>query len=89
MDHVGWTSWNTVMSHYHSPDDVTSAYGIDPIIRLKDFLRLTGIGRSTAYALMGSGALERPIRISERAIGWRASTVKAFIDSRMPNRGQS
>jgi prophage regulatory protein len=55
---------------------------IDRLVRLKEFLRLTGLGRSTVYKLISEGLLERPIHISTRTIGWHASTVRAFIESR-------
>jgi prophage regulatory protein len=54
---------------------------LDPIIRLKEFLRLTGLGRSTVYNLISEGKIERPLLISSRAIGWRASTVDAYLRS--------
>ncbi len=56
--------------------------GVDPIVRLKEFLRLTGLGRSTVYKLIGQGDLDRPLRISARSIGWRQSTVSAWLNSR-------
>ena len=55
---------------------------IDRLVRLKEFLRLTGLGRSTVYKLISQGLLERPVRISARTIGWHSSTVRAFIESR-------
>jgi prophage regulatory protein len=55
---------------------------IDRLVRLKEFIRVTGLGRSTVYKLISEGLLERPIRISARIIGWRVSTVRAFIESR-------
>ena len=56
--------------------------GIDPIIRLPAFLNITGLRRATAYRMMALGLLERPVRISQRAVGWRLSTIQAFLDSR-------
>jgi prophage regulatory protein len=55
---------------------------IDPIVRLRDFLQMTGLGRATAYRMMALGLLDRPLRISQRAVGWRLSTIQAFLDSR-------
>ena len=56
--------------------------GIDPIIRLPEFLQMAGLGRATVYRMMALGLLERPVRISQRAVGWRLSTIQAFLDSR-------
>jgi prophage regulatory protein len=55
---------------------------IDPIIRLKDFLRLTGLGRSTVYKLMADGVLARPLKIGVRAVGFRTSYVNTFLQGR-------
>ena len=44
---------------------------VDRLIRLKEFLRLTGLGRSTVYKFIAQGELERPLRITERTVGWR------------------
>ena len=57
-------------------------YGIDPIIRLREFLGLAGVSRATVYRMMALGLLKRPVRLSQRAVGWRQSTVKEFLDSR-------
>ncbi len=61
---------------------------LDPVIRLKAFLRLTGLGRSTVYKMIANGTIERPFKVSARVIGWRASTVKSFLDLRMTDGGQ-
>jgi prophage regulatory protein len=66
----------------------TSLAGVDPIVRLQDFLRITRLGRSTIYRLINEGVIERPLQISTRTVGWRASVVKAFLDSRPVSGGQ-
>lgn len=72
------------MSQYAHPANLqTVAFTeVDPIIRLKEFLRLTGLGRSTVYKMISEGSIERPLRISVRAIGWRASSINSFLNSR-------
>lgn len=60
---------------------------LDPIVRLKEFLRLTGLGRSTVYKLIKTGTIDRPLLISSRAIGWRMSTVDAFLNSLRARQG--
>lgn len=62
--------------------DLPSPIYIDPLIRLKDLIQLIGLGRSTVYKMISQGLLEPPVRISERTVGWRSSTVQAFIESR-------
>jgi len=55
---------------------------VDYIIRLKEFLHITGLGRSTVYKLINDGVIERPLQISVRAVGWRMSSVTKFLNSR-------
>ena len=55
---------------------------LDRIIRLKEFLRLTGLGRSTVYKMISLGVIDRPVQIGERAVGLRMSSVTKFLNSR-------
>jgi prophage regulatory protein len=55
---------------------------VDRIVRFKEFLNLTGLGRSTVYKLIHEGKLTRPLKIGARAVGWRASYVNSFLESR-------
>jgi predicted DNA-binding transcriptional regulator AlpA len=48
---------------------------------------LCGIGRTTAYNLIRSGALEAPLKLGPRACGWRLSTLDAFLNSRPKVKG--
>ena len=40
--------------------------GIDPIVRLREFLHIAGLSRATVYRMLALGLLERPVRISQR-----------------------
>ena len=67
------------MSHRvesHSP----SGGGIDPIIRLFDFVAISGLGRTTVNTLIRKGVLPTPIKLGVRACGFRRSTVEAFLE---------
>jgi prophage regulatory protein len=55
----------------------------DPIIRLKTVLARTGLSRSTLYRRMRAGAFPRNVQISERCVGWRESTIDAWLRSPM------
>lgn len=55
---------------------------LDRIIRLKEFLRLTGLGRSTVYKMISDGVIDRPVQIGKRAVGLRLSSVTKFLNSR-------
>lgn len=52
------------------------------IIRLPEVIGATQLSRSTIYRLLGSGAFPRPMKLSERAIGWRWDEVEAWLSTR-------
>jgi len=52
------------------------------IIRLPEVIGATQLSRSTIYRLLGSGAFPRPMKLSERAIGWRRDELDAWLTSR-------
>ena len=39
-----------------------------------------GLKRSTIYQRIQEGTFPRPIRLGERAVGWRASDIEQFLD---------
>ena len=43
---------------------------------------ITGLSRSTIYALMDDGEFPRPVRIGRRAVAWRDSDLTAWLASR-------
>ena len=54
----------------------------DVIYRRPDVERMTGLSRSTLYAMMTAGEFPRPVKLGRRAVGWRGSDVAAWLDSR-------
>ena len=62
--------------------------GIDPIISVREFMRITDLSRATVYRRFALGLLERPVRISQRRGGLRLSTTQSFLDSRPTARGE-
>lgn len=52
------------------------------ILRRPDFEQLTGLSRSTIYAMISEGAFPRPVRLGKRAVGWHASVVEDWLNSR-------
>lgn len=54
----------------------------DRIIRPREVRQmLGGIGKSTLWRWVNSGDFPRPIRLGERAVGWKMSTVEEWIRS--------
>jgi prophage regulatory protein len=43
---------------------------VQTILRRPDVERLTGLRRSSLYALMAAGKFPRPITLSEKSVGW-------------------
>ena len=43
---------------------------------------ITGLSRSTIYALMDDGEFPRPVRIGRRAVAWRDSDLSTWLASR-------
>jgi prophage regulatory protein len=56
------------------------------IIRLPQVLQRTGLSRSTIYTLIKDGHFKAPISLGRRAVGWLASDVDEFIESRAASR---
>lgn len=52
------------------------------IIRLPDVKRLTGLSRSSIYALSASGKFPKHKQLSARAVGWLLSDIENWIKSR-------
>ena len=55
----------------------------DRLIRMPEVQRLTGLGRSSLYAMARDGRFVRPIKLSERASAWPESKVKAWVAQRI------
>lgn len=54
----------------------------DKIFRRPEVERMTGLSRSTIYALMAEGDFPKPIKLSKRAVGWRHEDIAAWLKSR-------
>jgi prophage regulatory protein len=54
----------------------------DRILRFHEVSRLVGLGRTTIYAGIKAGTFPAPVKLSAHAVGWKASVIGAWIDSR-------
>jgi prophage regulatory protein len=52
------------------------------LMRLPEVVNLTGVPRSSLYAMVRRNQFPQPIRISERAIAWRLDEVEQWIEAR-------
>jgi prophage regulatory protein len=57
------------------------------ILRLPEVMATTGLGRSSIYAYVQKNAFPQPIRLGERAVGWKSDEVDAWIEQRAEMRG--
>jgi prophage regulatory protein len=48
--------------------------------------RLTGLSRSSIYRLAAAGQFPQPVKLSPRAVGWRADEIAAWIEQRTAER---
>jgi prophage regulatory protein len=61
-----------------------SANGIlgDRILRLPQVKERTGLGRSSIYAGVKNGTFPAPVQLGERAVGWLASSIDSWVQTR-------
>jgi prophage regulatory protein len=50
--------------------------------RLPTVIQATGLGRSTIYRLVASGAFPAPVHLGPRAVAWRWSDLDQWSQSR-------
>ena len=52
------------------------------LLTLREVSEMTGLSRSSIYAMMAAGEFPRPVRIGARAVRWHENEVRAFIANR-------
>ncbi|MEQ8899540.1 MAG: AlpA family transcriptional regulator [Roseovarius sp.] len=53
------------------------------ILRRNAVEQLTGLSRSTLYAMMDRGEFPRPVKLSTRAVGWLSSEIDEWLQGRL------
>lgn len=56
----------------------------DRLLRRPEVEKLTGLSRSSIYAMMQDGAFPVPRRIGRRAVAWQQSDIENWITGRQP-----
>ena len=59
----------------------------DRILRIAKVLDMTGLSRSTLYRMINEGSFPKQIQISAHCIGWRESSVAAWLADPMGWKG--
>ena len=52
------------------------------LLRLRDLLKVVPISRSVIYDMVKRGEFPKPVKVGPRAVAWRMSDVRDWIDSR-------
>lgn len=55
---------------------------LDPLLRLPRVLEATGLSRASVYREMDAGRFPLAYQLTEHTVGWRASEVQEWIESR-------
>ena len=61
----------------------------DVLLTRREVERRTGLSRSTLYRKMREGTFPVPLKVSERAVRWRDSDIRAYADSRPRSYGET
>lgn len=54
------------------------------VVRMRQLVTLVGLSRSTIYVLVSKGRFPVPIRLGEKAVGWRIDEIEQWVNAR-PN----
>lgn len=56
---------------------------IEKLMRLPAVMAVTGLGKTTIYALQRSGEFPAARRLTRRCVAWSSSEVQAWVESRL------
>ncbi|MBL4909365.1 MAG: AlpA family transcriptional regulator [Alteromonadaceae bacterium] len=58
------------------------------LIRLKEVINLTGLGRSSIYKFMSENKFPQSISLGERAIAWQEGEIEEWLQDKIDHRKQ-
>jgi len=56
------------------------------IMRLKEVIEFTGLGRSTIYRFIAEGQFPKPVPLGGRAVGWLDSEIEDWLMDKVARR---
>lgn len=56
------------------------------IVRMKEVMAKTGLGRSSIYKLQAAGQFPQSIAISDRAVGWNSCEIESWVQQKLDAR---
>jgi len=54
----------------------------DRFMRIPEVAKVTGLAKSTIRYCVEAGTFPAPVRLTARAVGWRESEIKRWMDER-------
>lgn len=57
---------------------------MERILRKPEVLEVTGLSAATIYRWIADGSFPAPLQLGPNSVGWRASAVEEWIDTREP-----
>jgi prophage regulatory protein len=58
------------------------------LIRLKEVMNITGLGRSSIYKFMTEGNFPQSIALGERAVAWESSEIEEWVLNKIEQRNE-
>ncbi|MGK0269446.1 MAG: prophage regulatory protein [Cocleimonas sp.] len=58
------------------------------LVRLKEVMACTGLGRSSIYKFMAEGHFPKSISLGERAVAWGFSEVEEWVATKIEDRNK-
>lgn len=53
------------------------------ILRLPQVIEMIGMSKSSIYLAISNGNFPKPIKLSERSVGWTANDIENFIERKI------
>lgn len=59
------------------------------LIRLKEVMEKTGLGRTSIYNFMNVGHFPKSVQLGDRAVAWVEDEIEAWIEEKIEERDSS
>jgi prophage regulatory protein len=66
-----------------SPKEIEMSQHDHDLIRLPEVLRMTGLSKSSLYAMIKQNRFVAGVKLSERSVAWPSWLVREWIDQRI------
>lgn len=66
----------------HGDEDLTAGKQVRRVIRLREVIHRTGLGRSTIYRWMGEGKFPKAIKLGGHSVAWVEQDIDRWLTER-------